>query len=599
MIHVETVDLSARHLRLPNDRVGMVIAQPHLPDTSLSPREPYQCTDKAKPQQLAALTETLEVARAARHGVVKTHFTVFPEYSIPGLDGIALVERALRAHDWPNGTIVIGGTDALTRAQYLELLQGHATHVDVARNGGDRVGVDQWVNCAITWVKGADGNLERWIQPKLHPAWEEANILHQHMFCGSSVYLFKGLLENDAPYRFATLVCFDWIATVGVRTPCEWILTQLQQEAGQHQLPLSWLFIIQRNKKPSHDTFLNGVSAFFNQTHFPNALRERACLVFANTAGRATPGRTSEYGACSVVLAPQALFGEPTCIPTVSTGGPRFRDGSKLLRGYKDMVFRERGACIHSFAQINPGSLPPGPPGRIFAVAAAHVYPISGPPEPRAPRTAVPACIKWLNDELDGVPSLAAIYPHEALAPQADAAHQRSVAALRVISSQRTTQAIRLAAQESTSEHADQWDTPESQAVEHLVHTLDILDVAFPSPTIGAHPAHATFLVDNKALDLLVIRGVSHESCIEHSKTFLPHPQRQVLLVSRDRDNTEWRQRFGSILQSIAPQLGEEAKITDPTSGSLHLGYQNLLQLFRGSTTAADIRGGISAELAA
>jgi hypothetical protein len=34
------------------------------------------------------------------------------------------------------------------------------------------------------WVKDANGSLERWIQPKLHPAWPEMNISHQHMFRG-------------------------------------------------------------------------------------------------------------------------------------------------------------------------------------------------------------------------------------------------------------------------------------------------------------------------------------------------------------------------------------------------------------------------------
>ena len=110
MVHVETIDLSPRGIVLPSDRVGMVIAQPYLPRTSLSAAEPYQWVAQAKPQQLAVLTETLAVARSAQHGVPKTHFTIFPEYSIPGFDGIAAVEAALHAADWPNGTIVIGGT---------------------------------------------------------------------------------------------------------------------------------------------------------------------------------------------------------------------------------------------------------------------------------------------------------------------------------------------------------------------------------------------------------------------------------------------------------------------------------------------------------
>jgi len=599
MVHIETVDLSSRSVTLPSDRVGMVIAQPHLPHLSLTPTEPYQCTAQAKPQQLAVLTETLAVARAAQHGAPKTHFTIFPEYSIPGLDGIALVETALRASNWPNGTIVIGGTDALTQAQYIQLLQGDATHVDAARNGSGRVGADQWVNCAITWVKGGDSRLERWIQPKLHPAWEEMNISYQHMFRGSSVYLFKGLLENGAPYRFGTLVCFDWIATVGAQKTCRWILGDLQQQAAQHQLPLSWLFIIQRNKKPSHETFLNEVRAFFDQTEFPNALRDRACLVFANTAGKATPGSTDEFGGSSVVLSHQSGFSKPNCAPTFSSGGPRFRDGSNLLSYYKDVFFRERGACIHSFAQINPGSLTAGPAGRALAVENAHVCPISGSPEPRAPAAAVPACVKWLNDELDQLPSLSASYQTAPLVTQVDSAHQQTKAALRVLSSQSTTRAVTLAAKESTAEHADNWDRTEADALEHIVYTLDIIGVGFTTSPIGADPAHATVVMNDQTVDLLVIRGFSHEGCVEHAKRFLPQPQRQVLLVSRDRDNTAWRRKFGNFLRPVTPILGQDRDITDPASGSMHLGYQELLEIFRQSITVTAVQEGINAELAA
>jgi hypothetical protein len=87
--------------------------------------------------------------------------------------------------------------------------------------------------------------------------------------------------------------------------------------------------------------------------------------------------------------------------------------------------------------------------------------------------------------------------------------------------------------------------------------------------------------------------------CIEHSKLFLSNPQRQVRLVSRDRDNTAWQKRFGSFLQPETPQLGQERNITDPASGSLHLGYQRLLDIFLQSATAAAVEGGINAELAA
>ena len=61
------------------------------------------------------------MARAASHGAPKTHFTLFPEYSIPGLEGIAFVHAAISAPDWQNGTIVIGGADALSKPDFATL----------------------------------------------------------------------------------------------------------------------------------------------------------------------------------------------------------------------------------------------------------------------------------------------------------------------------------------------------------------------------------------------------------------------------------------------------------------------------------------------
>jgi hypothetical protein len=206
--------------------------------------------------------------------------------------------------------------------------------------------------------------------------------------------------------------------------------------------------------------------------------------------------------------------------------------------------------------------------------------------------------VKWLNDALDTVDGLGVRYPHEALASNATNVHSDTVAALRKMPGAKTTGTVKLAASESKAKHPDQWDDTEGIAVEHLVHTLDIIGLGFPNPAVGADDAHATALVKGRKIDLLAIRGETHEKCIEHSKTFLPLPRRQVLLVSRDRDNTPWRKRFGSYLTPDTPQLGQEAKITEPQNASLHLGYERLLHIFRTSPTSAAVNGAINAELA-
>jgi len=595
MIHVETVDLRQLDIILPSHRVGMVIAQPYLLLTDV---EPYKCTAQSKPHQLEVLTDTLSVARAARHGAPKTHFTVFPEYSIPGLDGIALVETALRADDWPTGTIIIGGTDALSKSDFVSLAGEPGTHLDTIHNGLNRVGQNEWINCGITWVKGTDETVERWLQPKLRPAGPERDVQYQDMFCGNSVFTFKGLLDNGTLYHFCSLVCFDWIAALHHQNAWHDVLEAMQKQVAPGELSLSWFFVIQCNEKPSHDTFLTEVRSFFDQTVVPNVRRDRTCLVFANAAGKTGPGRTDQYGSTSLIFSRQTQFVEPTCPSTFSNGGPRFRS-STLLSAYRDIFFRERGACIHSFAQINPGSLIAGAAGREYAVEKAFEFPLLGANDPRVPSASVPACVKWLNDELDQLPRISESNRTAALATQSDVVHQQMVTDLRAILPQSISNTVKLAAPGSIDKNPDEWDRTEVEALEHLVHTLDIIGLGFAPLTVGADPAHATVLMNNQTVDLLAIRAASHEDCIKHSKGFLPLPRRQVLLISRDRDNNPWRQRFGSFLQPESPQLGKERNITDTTSGSLHLGYRKLLDIFQQSPTAEAVQGAINDELRA
>ena len=340
------------------------------------------------------------------------------------------------------------------------------------------------------------------------------------------------------------------------------------------------------------------MSAFFNQTDNPTVRRERACLLFANVAGKSSPGRTDLYGGTSLVFAGQTLFSQAPCPVTFSNGGSRFRS-STLLNAYRDVYFRERGACIHSFAQVNPDSLQAGAAGRTMAVERAFVYPLNATVDPRAPSAPVPGCVKWLNDELDALSGLHTHYPEAALAGPAGATHQRSISALRGISAQSATHTVGLAACQPQVRHADEWDRVESEAVEHLVNTLDIVAIAYPDLQVGADPAHATVRVGGQVIDLLAIRGQKHEACIEHSKKFSPLPHRPVLLVSRDRDNTSWHRKFGSILETEPGQLGPERRFTDPRAGSLHLGYSRLLDIFRQSPTPVAVQGAIHAELAA
>ena len=127
MINVQSVDLGSAGIVLPADKVGVVIAQPHV---CLSETEPFLWPSALRPDALATIKRTLAIAREASHGLDKTHFTVLPEYSIPGVQGVQLIESELAKADWPCGAVIIGGVHALSNAEYADILSWPGSHVD-------------------------------------------------------------------------------------------------------------------------------------------------------------------------------------------------------------------------------------------------------------------------------------------------------------------------------------------------------------------------------------------------------------------------------------------------------------------------------------
>ena len=596
MPHVETVDLFTRGVRLPRTSVGMVMAQPYL---TLSETEPYRCTEQSKPRQLDAIAATLDVARMAPHGAPKTHFTLFPEYSIPGLEGIAYVDATLRATEWPSETIVIGGTDGLSRADFVTLAGAANTNLDTTHNDPNGISDNEWINCGITWVKGRDGTVERWLQPKLYPAWPEQNVTCNNMFCGNSVFVFKGYFDTGTQYRFCSLVCFDWIATVEGQKPWRTVVEALSQQANDlgAELSLSWFFVVQNNRRPSAESFLTEVNAFFDQTVVENVRRDRTCLVFANSAGKPGPGRTVEYGNTSLLFASQTLFKDPECHATFCNGGPLF-PAARLIADHKDLLFREGGACIHSFRQVNPDSLRAGAPGKTIALWKPFVHPFGGPADPRTPSAPVPASVKWLNDELDGISSLSNQYPEASLATEIDSVHHQAIDKLRNMSGNSINRSVTLAAQDSETQDADQWDHVEREAVRHLIHTLNIVGLSSENCVVADTSVHATLTIGERSVDLVAIRGATHSRCREHYSKMLPMGRHVVLLVSRDPDNNPWEKRFGSFLQPPIPQQVPERNITDPGSAVWQLGYRELLDIFQQSDTVVEAKEQLDAKLA-
>jgi hypothetical protein len=585
VVCVPDVNLVELGVRLPTGLVGMVVMQPFLKLTG----EPFRCEPRHKAEQLAALERILTIAKAVDHGAEKTHFTVIPEYSIPGLDGIARIESLLRDHSWPNGTIVIGGTDALSKADYAALCDENGTSVDVP-NMPCKVRNDEWINCCITWVKVADDDLRRWLQPKIAPSWLEQNVVHAPMFRGGSVFVFRCAFQNGLACRFFSLVCYDWVGVQGAQTIPRQVLAAINAKA--EEVSLSWVFVPQHNEKPCNSDFLGGVASFFqDQADCQFVRRDRCCVITANTAGSKVPGKAATHGCSSLIFSPLSPFDFKGCHPTYS-GKPALQRGSDALGQCGDVLFRERGACIHSFSQYVPGTVNLGAGGRSLPLQRAHVHPVRAElNDPRTPGAPVPACVKWVNDSLDEVPCLSQQIPGVPLAGSISLPHAANVTALGTVESRHLEKDIDWAtwrppkrdrSDEDKPPTADEWSDDQTAALEHVVHTLDILRMGSSHLDLARASGHAMANLRGQSVEVLAVRGPSHEECEGHARLrFIPPPRRQVLLVTRDPHNAPRLKRDRRIVETNSePRLGVEPTITDVWASLKHVAFQDLMHFY-------------------
>jgi hypothetical protein len=131
MIHVEEHELD---ITFPSTTVSFVLMQPFV-RFSQPIREPYRWADTEAPAQHDAIRRTLQLAIQDDN---VPHFLVFPEYSIPGLAGVAIIGEMVRSDQWPSNTVVIAGVDGLTPDEYRTLTEtnGDAVRVPHGRLAG-------------------------------------------------------------------------------------------------------------------------------------------------------------------------------------------------------------------------------------------------------------------------------------------------------------------------------------------------------------------------------------------------------------------------------------------------------------------------------
>lgn len=110
MVEVEEVHID---VRMPSDQIRFVAMQPFA---EVQAPAPFKWPVDKVEEQLDAIRRTLDIAREC-----SASFTLFPEYSIPGVDGADIIDRAIESDGWPVCSVVIAGLHGLTKDEYTNL----------------------------------------------------------------------------------------------------------------------------------------------------------------------------------------------------------------------------------------------------------------------------------------------------------------------------------------------------------------------------------------------------------------------------------------------------------------------------------------------
>lgn len=527
---------------LPSDTVRLMLAQPFL-----QLRRPLQEPFPLDPEcatRMASAIDAVFIHVAAR----QPHFVLFPEFVIPGIDGVNQVMARLRAPEVASPTIVIGGVSGLGPLAFAELCGLPDVAAIDPVNAPARVQPTEWVNTSVTFIKDDTGVVRLWLQPKLSPSWPETQSHHQSMFKGGLVRVFRGRFQNAVPFRFLSLICFDWVGQeAGLSIPNALLheLNALWQPTAS-PTDLQWVFVLQHNESPNHATFLTSTQTFLTHAgDAPFVRRKDTAVVMASTASSLLPGRGSgtQFGYSSLVFGPQAPFDSHGCWPTVATRCSRLRQ-SDALGTCKDVVFREMGECVHLAHVRVPNFVAADPTDRTPAVDTASAIPlVNTTTDPRLPGAHVPAVVKWTNDELDHVPDFCATYfvdhPLEAslrmshhqivegyrrLEPQDLAVRIDSSCATRLLASGKADPAAGI---------DTEWNGEERAGLRHVVQALTLIGSVAGIDTAGSQ-LHARTA---SGVEIAALVGPTHSDCRAGVNKLAARTHSPIVLISRDAEN--------------------------------------------------------------
>jgi hypothetical protein len=390
------------------------------------------------------------------------------------------------------------------------------------------------------------------------------------MFKGSAIRVFRGTFDNGLPWRFFSILCFDWVGRENGAAIPELFLQEFEpfcQQSGSAQ-DIQWVFVLQHNPSPNHASFLTATNTFLNQTSHPFVRRHDAAVVMVSTASTQNPSRGGQYGYSSIIFGPRAPFDSKVCQPTFATQSSRLRS-SDVLGTCKDVLFREMGECLHRVDVRVPNFVVADPTDRTAAVVRAETLPFSGPTDdPRIPSAPVPAVVKWTNDELDNIPDFQGVtFTDTAVLQQLRTSRIRMVRSYRTLPSQDLTNRISggcsaHALSKSKGDPAEVLDTlwgdKERFSLQHIIQTLSFIDGA-----LALDPQHAQLHArhEESGVEIAAICGATHADCQTAFARLAALTHSPILLVSRDDQNSPHLPR--EVEHFADPRQGAGVKLTD------------------------------------
>jgi len=585
MLEIDPVSLD---VIFPSKWIKMVVMQPHV---YLTASEPYCWPADKKTEQIFRINRTLDIAKNQQ-----THFALFPEYSIPGLDGVDAINSFMEQNNWPK--IIISGIDGLWKEHYQQLCEQPNTTCH-GNNNPDQVRSNDWVNCSVTWIKENGRNIKKYVQPKVCPAWPEKNIRYAKMFCGKASYLFCAKYENNFPCRFTSFICFDWIGKInGLETKVvDGFLQSMNitcQGIPQH---LHWIFVLQENDDPNNDLFVQATSTFLTQRSQYNLVdRSKAAIVLVNNAAG---NKTANRAFTSCVFPVDVSFDFEGCPSTISFASMKLR--GKEINRCRDIIFREQRPCIHSFEVGVAQFFDVDQISHSHPIQNAHVYPLDGTMgDPRFPNGPVPACVKWVNDMLDERHSLDARVSIDHLNREVATSHDAIIRTMRQLKADKHEKNIHYATASHLSNNewrnVDNWVTDEENALEHMLDTLTMISTAHDTD-LDSSLLHATILIDNKVIELVAIKGSTHEDCFKYFLSdHIPRPAaHKTFLITQDDRNSEITE---GLLKKFTVPYSSERTITKPASGYFIKNFQTLLRACQAADSVDNFREGIASYVA-